>query len=90
MARTSKPESPYTIRVHRNGEYMYACTHSFRINEEGKRIYRTIHWGKITEDLTFVPGKHYLSSPLSERKKLIFPNDWKLDKVKDRFKSNLP
>ena len=61
---------------------MYACTHSFTMNEEGKRIYKTIHWGKLTEDLIFIPGKHYLSSPISERKKLIFPDGWNLRKIK--------
>ncbi len=81
MARTSRPESVYTIRIHKNGGYVYACTHTYRLNENGKRVYKITHWGRLTPEMEFLPGKHYLTSPISERQKLIFPNDWDLSNI---------
>lgn len=82
MARKSRPESIYTIRIHKNGNYVYACTHTFRMSEYGKRIYKITHWGRLTPELTFIPGKHYLCTPVSEREKLIFPEGWDLSYIR--------
>ena len=37
-----------------------------------------IHWGTVTEDLRFIPGKRYLEAPEELRSKLIFPEGWDL------------
>ena len=37
-----------------------------------------MHWGKVTEDLRFIPGKRYLEAAPEVRRRLIFPVGWDL------------
>lgn len=78
MARTSRPDSIYRVSLHRNAGHRYAATHPFTLDDSGRRRYSVIHWGTVTEDLRFIPGKRYLEAPEELRKKLIFPEGWDL------------
>lgn len=78
MARTAKPDSIYRVSLHRNGVYRYAATHPFTVDADGRRRYRIIHWGTVTEDLKFIPGKRYLEASPEKRGRLIFPEGWDL------------
>ena len=83
MARKTNPDSIYQLSVHRNGGHLYASTHPFTIGEDGKRKYRMLHWGTLTEDLRFIPGKTWLQASVLEREKLIFPPEWDLSALDD-------
>ena len=78
MARTSKPDSIYRVSLHRNAGHTYAATHPYTIDASGKRRYSVQHWGTVTEDLRFIPGKRYLEASEEERRRLIFPEGWDL------------
>lgn len=78
MARTTRPDSIYRVSLHRNGGHQYAATHPYVTGPEGKRRYSVMHWGIVTEDLRFIPGKRYLEAGAEERAKLIFPEEWDL------------
>ena len=41
-----------------------------------------IHWGRVDDDNKFIPGKNYLVASITERSKLIFPEDWDLSEIK--------
>lgn len=83
MPRPADPKSPYRISIHPNNGYRYASTQPARVNPKtGKREYRHVHWGTVTEDLKFMPGKNYLLASLEERAKLIFPEGWDLSEIK--------
>jgi len=81
MARTSSPDSIYRVSVHRNAGHLYAATHPFTVDASGKRRYSVIHWGTVTEDLRFIPGKRYLQTPEEIRSKLVFPEGWDLSAI---------
>lgn len=83
MARKTNPDSIYQLSVHRNGGHLYAATHPFTIGEDGKRRYRILHWGKLTEDLRFIPGKTWFQASPLEREKLVFPPEWDLSALGD-------
>ena len=51
---------------------MYASTHPYTLTDDGKRKYRLQHWGTLTPELKFIPGKQYLYASMEERNKLIF------------------
>ncbi len=78
MARTTKPDSIYRVSVHRNGGHMYAATHPYTVDASGKRKYTILHWGTVTEDLRFIPGKRYMEAAPELRRRLIFPERWDL------------
>ncbi len=87
MARPAKTDSIYRIAIHKNGGYMYATTHPYKVTEGGKRKYSCLHWGTVTDDLKFIPGRQYLYAPLEERAKLIFPEGWDLSEI-DKLQSD--
>ena len=78
MARPSRPDSIYRVSLHRNGGHLYAATHPFTVDASGKRHYTVVHWGTVTEDLRFLPGKRYLEASGEVRDRLIFPEGWDL------------
>ena len=78
MARKSREDSIYRVSVHRIGNYTYAATHPFTLDAEGRRHYRIRHWGTLTADRKFIPGKTFLRASAQERARLIFPSDWDL------------
>ena len=78
MARTSRPDSIYRVSLHRNAGHMYAATHPFTLDDSGRRKYSVIHWGTVTEELRFIPGKRYLEAPTELRGRLVFPEGWDL------------
>lgn len=87
MARTASADTPYKITLHVNGGYRYATTRPLIKHEDGSHHNQSIHWGTVTEDLKFIPGKRFLYASLSERSKLIFPDGWDLSEV-DKLQSN--
>jgi len=87
MARPTREDSIYKVALHKNGGYMYATTHPYTMTEDGKRKYSMLHWGTVTPDLKFVPGKQYLYASVEDRKKLIFPKGWDLSEI-DKLPSN--
>lgn len=78
MARLTKVDSIYRMSLHKNGGYMYATTHPYTVTEDGKRKYSCLHWGTVTDELKFIPGKQCLYASPEERAKLIFPEGWDL------------
>ena len=82
MARTSRPESIYKVSVHRNGGHNYAATHPFTVGDDGRRHYRILHWGTVTEDLRFIPGKRFLEAPDEIKERLVFPEEWDVSDIK--------
>ena len=78
MARTTRPDSIYRVSLHRNAGHTYAATHPYTLDASGKRKYSVLHWGTVTEDLRFIPGKRFLEAPEELRRKLVFPEGWDL------------
>lgn len=76
MARTSRPDSIYRVSLHRNGGHLYAATHPYTLDARGKRKYSIIHWGTVTENLRFIPGKRYIEATEQTRSLLVFPEEW--------------
>lgn len=87
MARPTKEDSIYRLSPHKNGDYMYASTHPYTLTDDGRRKYRLQHWGTLTPDLKFIPGKQYLYASTEDRSKLIFPPEWDLSEL-DKLASN--
>jgi len=81
MSRPSNPETPNRITLHINGGYRYATTRPLVKNEDGTHHNQSLHWGKVTEDLKFIPGSRYLYATLEERRQLIFPEGWDLSEI---------
>ena len=89
MARKSQPDSIYRVSIHRNGGHTYAATHPYTIDKEGKRKYRVAHWGTVTDDLRFIPGKRFLQAPEEVRRSLIFPEGWDLSAIEGCASTNV-
>ena len=81
MARPANENSIYRVSIHKNGDYNYATTHTYTIDEHGKRKYNYRHWGKIDENKKFYPGQAFVYASIEERKRLIFPPDWDLSEI---------
>ena len=83
MPRKADPNSQYRVSIHLNNGYRYASTQPYEINPDtGKKSYHHIHWGTVDENNRFFPGKNYLVASLSDRARLIFPDDWDLSEIK--------
>ena len=81
MPRPTNPNTPYRITLHVNGGYRYATTRPLIKSDDGKCYNKSIHWGTVTDDLRFIPGRRYLYASLEERRKLIFPEGWNLGEI---------
>ena len=81
MARKPREESIYRISVHTIGAYRYASTHPFTLDEKGNRKYRVQHWGTVTPENKFIPGKAYREATPELRSRLIFPPGWDLSET---------
>ena len=82
MARPVDPSAQYRVKPHVINGYTYASTQPSYLDEStGKKKYRYVHWGRVDDNLTFIPGSaFYLASP-EERARLIFPEDWVMSKA---------
>lgn len=79
MARPINEETAHRVTLHINNGYRYATLRPRVTNSDtGKRMNKSIHIGTVTEEMKFIPNKHYLYMSPSERKELIFPKDWDL------------
>ncbi len=83
MPRPLLTTTPYKVSLHLNNGYRYASTQRFRDvdHDSGKKRYSRIHWGTLTEEMKFIPGKRYILSSLEERSKLIFPVAWDMSEA---------
>lgn len=79
MPRKQDPSTNYRVRVHKIGQYRYACTQPrVSAREPGKEAHKYVHWGRLDENNKVIPSSAYLLASPEERKKLIFPEDWDL------------
>ena len=64
MARTGRPpkaDSGYHVSPHNMNGYRYASTQPAYIDPDtGKKKNHYVHWGRLTEDNRFIPGKAYI------------------------------
>ena len=81
MGRPPKPDSGYHVSIHKVGNYQYASTQPSSVGEGGKKSYRHIHWGRLDENMKFIPGTEFILASPAERAKLIFPEDWDLSEL---------
>lgn len=90
MLRPTKEESIYKVSIHKSGRYLYASTHPYTIDENGKRKYVNCHWGIVDGNKKFFPGKLYIFANLEEMAKLVFPDDWDMSEVKHISRDKQP
>ena len=60
MARTLDKDTPYRVRIHKNGGYLYASTQPIVVDPDrksGRNKHRRIHWGTVDENMKFHPNK---------------------------------
>ena len=82
MARPVDPLTPYRVRPHVTNGYTYANTQPAYVDPDtGKRKHRCVHWGRLSDNLQFIPGFEFYSAPPEERRKLIFPPEWDLSLI---------
>lgn len=87
MARPTNPNTPYKITLHVNNGYRYAATRPLVKKDDGSHHNKSIHWGTVTDELKFIPGREFLYASLEERGKLIFPEGWDLSEI-DKLQSS--
>ena len=82
MARPVDPLTPYRVRQHVINGYTYANTQPAYIDPEtGEKKHRCVHWGRLSDNLQFIPGFEFYNAPPEERRKLIFPPEWDLSLI---------
>ena len=82
MSRREDPDSKNRVSLHVVGNYRYASTQPYTIDEiTGNKKYRHLHWGTVDESLRFTPGHHYRYATPEKRGELIFPSDWDLSEI---------
>lgn len=82
MARPRIEGTNYKVTVHKNGGYRYASTQPLLVDEKtGKTYNRRVHWGTLDENNKFHPGKAYIYADITERNKLVFPDDWDMSEA---------
>ena len=84
MARQAEESTTYKVRIHMNNGYRYASTQPLVVDPDrtsGRNRHKRIHWGTVDENKKFHPNKTFLYADVSERRKLIFPDDWDLSEV---------
>ena len=85
MARTIDEVTPYRVKIHKNGGYLYASTQPIVIDPErksGRNRHKRIHWGTVDGNLRFHPNKNYIAASPSERERLIFPPEWDMSEAR--------
>ena len=84
MSRQAEESTTYKVRIHMNNGYRYASTQPLVVDPDrtsGRNRHKRIHWGTVDENNKFHPNKTFLYADVSERRKLIFPDDWDLSEV---------
>ena len=84
MARQAEESTTYKVRIHVNNGYRYASTQPLVADPDrtsGRNKHRRIHWGTVDENNKFHPNNTFLYADVSERRKLIFPDDWDMSEV---------
>lgn len=89
VGRPRNPDNKYKMGIHKTGKYLYASTQVViddkNPDEHVKRKFKHIHWGKLDENLVFIPNSSFLYLTPSERAKYIFPDTWDVSKVNEYF-----
>lgn len=89
--RKADPLTPYRVRLHKDKGYRYASTQQyFEDPESGRKSHRYINWGTVTEEYVFNPNNTYRLAPISERMKLIFPDNWDISRANALNESPVP
>ena len=88
--RNIDPNSKYRVYLQRTNGYSYAAIQEPFTDEMQKKKYKTIHLGTIGPNMTFIPNNNYMSMPLDEQEKLIFPENWNLMNIKKDKSNNQP
>jgi len=82
MPRPVNPEAQYRVKPHITKGYIYASTQPSYIDQEtGKKKYRYIHWGRIDDNLRFIPGAAFYQASPEERSRLVFPDEWDMSEA---------
>jgi hypothetical protein len=82
VSRPPKADSGFHVSIHIANGYRYASTQpAINHPDDGVKKYRHIHWGRVDENNTFMPGRAYILASPEERAKLFFPNDWDLSAI---------
>ena len=83
MARTGRPrdpKSPYLMKEHPIGKYLYASTYRLK-KIDGREQYRRVHWGTLDDGKLFHPNSDFLYQSLEEQARFVFPPDWNLSEL---------
>ena len=82
MARPVDPLAPYRVSLHVTNGYTYANTQpAYTDPDTGKIKHRCVHWGRLGDNLQFIPGFEYYNASPEERRKLVFPPEWDLSLI---------
>lgn len=92
MPRPINPECAYHFVTHTTHGHTYASVQCTVVGKDGRNVRRHKHYGVI-KDNKFFPSMDFISLPVSERAKFIFPSEWDLslvDKFSDRRSPGRP
>ncbi|MDR1109958.1 MAG: transposase [Deltaproteobacteria bacterium] len=82
MARPVDPNAQYRVKTHVNNGYTYASTQPSSIDPvTGKKKFRYKHWGRVDENLKFIPGQTFYLASTEERARLVFPEGWDMSEA---------
>jgi len=85
MGKRGRKENPLTkwrVLLRKDKKYRYAVTQEYSLDEKiGKKKQHYLQWGTVTDDMTFIPGPRYKLATKDVRDKLIFPDNWDLNKI---------
>ena len=88
MARPARTDGKISVTLHLDKGHRYASTQPFtRDPVTGKKKYSRVHWGRVTEDLKFLPNFKFENSPKIWAT-LDFPSEWDISEVKKLEKHN--
>jgi hypothetical protein len=58
--------------------------------ETGKNSFTRVHWGKVTEDLVFIPNNRFKLATPEELDRLVFPPQWDLSAIEELKEQEQP
>lgn len=83
VGRPLTANSGFNVTIHKtSNKYRYLSIQRKK-NVHGKNIFCHYHLGVLNKQNEFIPSNKYIFSPLSFRKKLIFPKEVKMNVVED-------
>jgi transposase len=76
MSRPPRNDNKIYLKLHVNQGYRYARAQMPYKTESGKKRYKSVHFGTVSESLEFIPNHRFLYATEQERKSLVFPPEW--------------